>query len=37
MRGGQPKISFISLGLMGAKFTKKLTALGYQLIGYDSE
>jgi len=31
----KPRIAFIGLGLMGAGFTKRLTTLGYSVIGYD--
>jgi len=37
MTDKKPKIAFIGLGLMGAGFTKRLTALGYEVIGYDAD
>ncbi len=33
----KPKIAFIGLGLMGAGFTNRLTALGYEVTGYDAD
>jgi len=35
MSSDRPALGFIGLGLMGQGFTKRLTGLGYQVIGYD--
>lgn len=35
MNDGKPRIAFIGLGLMGAAFTRRLTALGYDVVGHD--
>ena len=35
MAANKPKVGFIGLGLMGQAFTKRLTACGYEVNGYD--
>ena len=37
MAAPKPRIAFIGLGLMGAGFTKRLTRLGYSVMGFDLE
>ena len=37
MTAAKPRIAFIGLGLMGAGFTKRLTRLGYSVMGFDLE
>ena len=35
MTDTKPRIGFVGLGLMGQAFTRRLTGLGYDVIGYD--
>lgn len=35
MTDRKPRIGFIGLGLMGQAFTRRLTSLGYEVIGFD--
>ena len=37
MTAAKPRIAFIGLGLMRAGFTKRLTRLGYSVMGFDLE